>query len=52
LVRITSLGRKTLFGIQRAQRIWADRVGTEIGEARLRQASAVVDSLTRIMKAQ
>jgi len=52
LVRITPLGRKTLSTIQRAQRVWADRVGSEIGEAELRQASSVVDNLTRILKAQ
>ena len=52
LVRITPLGRKTLSAIQRAQRVWADRVGSEIGETQLRQASSVVDNLTRILKAQ
>ncbi len=52
LVRITPLGRKTLFTIQRAQRIWADRVGNDIGETELRQASVVVDNLTRILKTQ
>jgi hypothetical protein len=52
LVRITALGRKTLSTIQRAQRVWADRVGSEIGEPELRQASSVVDNLTRILKAQ
>ncbi len=52
LVRITPLGRKTLSTIQRAQRVWADRVGSEIGEAELRQASSVVNNLTRILKAQ
>jgi DNA-binding MarR family transcriptional regulator len=51
LVRIKPLGRKSLSNIQRAQRVWADRVGSEIGEAELRQASAVVDNLTRILKA-
>jgi DNA-binding MarR family transcriptional regulator len=51
LVRISPMGRKTLSAIQRAQRIWADRVGSEIGEAQLRQASSVVDNLTRILKA-
>ncbi len=51
LVRITPLGRKTLSTIQRAQREWADRVGGEIGEAELRQASLVVENLTRILKA-
>jgi DNA-binding MarR family transcriptional regulator len=52
LVRITALGRKTLSTIQRAQRVWADRVGSEIGEPELRQASSVVDNLTRILNAQ
>jgi DNA-binding MarR family transcriptional regulator len=52
LVRITPQGRKTLSTIQRAQRVWADRVGSEIGEAALRQASSVVDNLTRILNAQ
>lgn len=52
LVRITILGRKTLSTIQRAQRDWADRVGSEIGEAELRQANSVVENLTRILKGQ
>jgi DNA-binding MarR family transcriptional regulator len=52
LVRIKPHGRKVLSTIQRAQRVWADRVGSEIGEDELRQASAVVDNLTRILKAQ
>ena len=52
LVRITPIGRKTVSAIQRAQRAWADRVGSEIGEAELRQASSVVDHLTGILKAQ
>ena len=52
LVRITPLGRKTLSTIQRAQRVWADNVGSEIGETELRQATSVVDNLTRILKAQ
>jgi DNA-binding MarR family transcriptional regulator len=52
LVRITPLGRKTLSAIQRAQRAWADRVGSEIGEVELRQASSVVDNLTGILKTQ
>jgi DNA-binding MarR family transcriptional regulator len=52
LVRITPLGARTLRTIQTAQRVWANRVGAEVGEAELRQASAVVESLTRILKAQ
>jgi DNA-binding MarR family transcriptional regulator len=50
LVHITPLGRTTLTTIRQAQRAWADRVGSEIGEAALRQASSVVDNLTRILK--
>jgi DNA-binding MarR family transcriptional regulator len=52
LVRITPFGRKRLSTIQSAQRVWADRVGSEIGEKELRQASSVVDNLTRILKRQ
>jgi len=52
LVRITPVGRSTLSSIQRAQRVWADRIGSEIGEAELRKAGSVVDNLTRILKAQ
>jgi DNA-binding MarR family transcriptional regulator len=52
LVQITSQGRKALSSIQRAQRIWADRVGSQIGEGELRKASSVVDNLTRILKAE
>src|ERR1700694_17301 len=52
LVRITPLGRKTLSTIQGAQRVWADSVGSEIGETELRQAGLVVDNLTRILKTQ
>src|ERR1700736_3375389 len=50
LVRITPLGRKTLTTIRRAQRAWADRVGSEIGEAALRKASSAGDNLTPILK--
>jgi DNA-binding MarR family transcriptional regulator len=52
LVRITHLGRKALSIIQRAQRVWADQVGSEIGEDELRRASSVIHHLTRILKAQ
>lgn len=51
LVRITPFGRKTLSSIQRAQRIWADRIGSQVGEGELRRASSVVDNLTRILQA-
>jgi DNA-binding MarR family transcriptional regulator len=52
LVQITPHGRKTLSSIQRAQRIWADRIGSQIGEGELRKASSVVDNLTRILRGQ
>ena len=52
LLRITPLGRKTLSTIQRAQRLWADGVGSEIGETGLRQASSVVANLARILQAK
>lgn len=49
LVRLTSRGRRTLQTIQGAQRVWADKVGAEIGEADLGHASHVVDRLTRAL---
>jgi DNA-binding MarR family transcriptional regulator len=48
LVRMTPAGRSTLDTIQAAQRVWADKLGAELGEADLRQASAVLD---RVMQA-
>ena len=49
LVRLTSRGRRTLQTIQEAQRVWADKVGAEIGEVDLGRASRVVDRLTRVI---
>jgi len=49
LVRLTSRGRRTLQTIQEAQRVWADKVGAEIGEVNLGHASRVVDRLTRVI---
>ena len=49
LVRLTSRGRRTLRTIQEAQRVWADKVGAEIGEVDLGHASRVVDRLTRVI---
>jgi DNA-binding MarR family transcriptional regulator len=49
LVRITRSGEKALRAIQVAQRAWADRVGAEVGEADLSQASRVVERLTRAL---
>jgi DNA-binding MarR family transcriptional regulator len=46
LLRLTARGRRALRAIQAAQRSWADELGTKIGEAGLREASAV---LTRVL---
>ena len=50
LVRLTRRGHRTLRAIQGAQRVWANRVGAEVGEADLRHASRVVDRLARALK--
>jgi DNA-binding MarR family transcriptional regulator len=42
LVRLTARGRSTLADIQRAQRVWADKLGAEIGLGDLRRASVVL----------
>ena len=49
LVRLTPRGRQTLRTIQVSQRAWANDVGASIGEANLRQASRVIDQLTRLL---
>lgn len=48
LARLTPRGRSALENIQAAQRVWADALGAEIGEADLRSASAV---LARVLQA-
>jgi DNA-binding MarR family transcriptional regulator len=50
LVRLTPRGRRTLRRIQAVQRAWANSLGARIGESNLRQASRVVDQLTRLLK--
>ena len=50
LVRLTPRGQRTLRTIQSAQRVWANRVGSEVGEADLRHASRVVDRLADALK--
>jgi DNA-binding MarR family transcriptional regulator len=50
LVRPTARGLGTLRAIQAAQRVWADGVGAEVGEADLRHASRVVNRLTRALR--
>jgi len=49
LVQITPRGLRALRAIRNAQRVWANSVGEEIGEANLRHASRVVDQLTRVL---
>jgi DNA-binding MarR family transcriptional regulator len=50
LVRITPRGRQTLRTIQSAQRAWANTLGARIGVAGLRQASRVVEELSRLLR--
>lgn len=50
LIRLTARDQRKLRAIQAAQRVWAARVGAEIGEADLRHASRVVDRLARALK--
>lgn len=49
LIGLTRSGRQTLGTIQAAQRAWSNGVGARIGEAHLRQASRVIDQLTRVL---
>jgi DNA-binding MarR family transcriptional regulator len=50
LLRVTPQGRSALRTIQAAQRVWADRLGAEIGEAELQQASAVLDRVLQTLR--
>ena len=43
LLRLTPQGRSALRTVLAAQRSWADALGAELGEADLRQASAVLE---------
>ncbi len=49
LLRLTPRGRAALRMIQAAQRVWADALGAEMGEADLRQASAVLARVLRVV---
>lgn len=49
LLRLTPQGRQVLGTIQAAQRVWADALGAEIGEADLRRASVVLDRVLRVL---
>lgn len=52
LVRVTPRGLRTLRTIQGTQRVWANAVGAEIGEADLRKANDVVGRLLRVLAAR
>jgi DNA-binding MarR family transcriptional regulator len=44
LLAITDAGRSALLIVQRAQRTWANRLGEQLGSARLRAAAEVLDA--------
>jgi DNA-binding MarR family transcriptional regulator len=50
LLRPTPEGRLALRAIQAAQRVWADRLGAEIGEAELQRASAGLDRVLQTLR--
>jgi len=50
LLRPTPQGRSALRAIQAAQVAWADRLGAELGEAELQQASAVLDRVLQTVR--
>jgi DNA-binding MarR family transcriptional regulator len=50
LLRLTPQGRSALRTIQAAQKTWADALGAELGEADLRQASAVLDRVLEAVR--
>ena len=51
LLRLTTRGRRALRRIQAAQRSWADALGAKIGEADLREASAVLARVLEELRA-
>ena len=51
LLRLTPQGRSALRTIQAAQAAWANALGTELGEADLRQASILLDRVVRAVEA-
>jgi DNA-binding MarR family transcriptional regulator len=48
LLHPTPAGREILRTISNAQKAWADRLGTEIGEEKLRQAAALIEEVRRV----
>jgi DNA-binding MarR family transcriptional regulator len=49
LLRPTPRGRAALRGISVAQKAWADSLGEEIGEGTLKEASAIIRSIERVL---
>jgi DNA-binding MarR family transcriptional regulator len=49
LLVLTPPGRSALHTIQAAQRAWANALGAEIGEADLRQASAILSRVLQVV---
>jgi DNA-binding MarR family transcriptional regulator len=49
LLVLTPTGRSALGSIQAAQRAWANALGAEIGETDLRQASAILSRVLRVV---
>jgi DNA-binding MarR family transcriptional regulator len=49
LLRITPIGLSRLREIQEAQREWANRLGAELGQAELEQASALLDRVLEVV---
>jgi DNA-binding MarR family transcriptional regulator len=48
LLRPTARGRRALVTISTAQKAWADTLGAEIGEAELREVSAMLERIQRV----
>ena len=49
LIQLRPEGLKALRAIQQAQCMWADDLGTEVGEVHLKRASAALDALSRAL---
>lgn len=49
LLRLLPKGRAVLRAIQAAQQPWADRLGTQVGEAELSRATAILERLLRAL---
>ncbi|MNE96673.1 hypothetical protein D3C80_1948990 [compost metagenome] len=47
---LTAAGETALHEIKERQAAWADRLGAELGERRLRQASALMAEIIEVLK--